>query len=157
MRTWRPHRLLRWFHTALAVCGLVAGAALIALAATAEENTGQLYGMAGVVIACSAYLLLLALNRRVSLTDSEVVVRNLVADRHIPLTEVASAAPGRASVEIRLTDGSRTRAMAVGTYHWLAPALSRAEEVAKAIKAAAGQAKAGRAPGALNDPPTPAA
>lgn len=146
MRTWRPHRLVRWFHTALAVCGLVAGAALVALAATADEGAGQLYGMAGVVIICSAYLLLLAFNRRVSLTDSEVVVRNLSTDRHIPLAEVASAAPGHGAVEIRLTDGSRTRVMAVGTYHWLAPGLSRADEVSTAVSTAAGQVRTRGAP-----------
>ncbi|TQK50792.1 hypothetical protein FBY35_1145 [Streptomyces sp. SLBN-118] len=146
MRTWRPHRLLRWFHTALAVCGLVAGAALLALAATADEGVGQLYGMAGVLIVFSGYLLLLAFNRRVSLTDDEVVVRNLVADRHISLTEVASAAPGHGAVDIRLTDGSRARVMAVGTYHWLAPGLSRADEVSRAVKTAAGQVRAGGAP-----------
>ncbi|WP_328666694.1 hypothetical protein OG905_06825 [Streptomyces sp. NBC_00322] len=146
MRTWRPHRLVRWFDTALAVCGLAAGAALMALAATADEWAGQLYGMAGVVIVCSACLLLLAFNRRVSLTDSEVVVRNLATDRHIPLAEVASAAPGHGAVEIRLTDGSRTRVMAVGTYHWLAPGLSRADEVSTAVRAAAGQVRARGAP-----------
>ncbi|WP_405603760.1 hypothetical protein OG741_32845 [Streptomyces sp. NBC_01410] len=146
MRTWRPHRLVRWFHTALAVCGLVAGAALVALAATADEGAGQLYGMAGVVIVCSAYLLLLAFNRRVSLTDSEVVVRNLATDRHIPLAEVASAAPGHGAVEIRRTDGSRTRVMAVGTYHWLAPGLSRADEVSTAVSTAAGQMRERGAP-----------
>lgn len=137
MRTWRPHRLLRWFHIAAAVCGLVAGAALVALAATAGQDTGPMFGLAGLVVLISGYLLLLALNRRVSLTGDEVVVRNLAADRHIPLKSVASAAPGHGGVDIRLKDGSHVKVMAVGTYHWLAPGLSRADEVAGAINAAA--------------------
>ncbi|MFI6943403.1 PH domain-containing protein [Streptomyces sp. NPDC050418] len=136
MRTWRPHRVLRLWHGALGVVGLLTGIALLVLALTDEDAGAPILAIAAVAVLASLYLLLLAFNRRVTLTESELRVRNLLRERRIPLQQVAEAAPSRGCVRVRLHSGEQVRVMAIGTYYWLASDLSRADDLAQAVNEA---------------------
>ncbi|MDG4862186.1 hypothetical protein P8605_28995 [Streptomyces sp. T-3] len=142
MQTWRPPRLLRIMHGVLALVALLVAALMVYLGAVADDDTAwQAYAIAAVLVACAFLFVVWTFNRRITLTDREVLIRNTVAERRIPLATVVSAEPKRSGVFLTLRDGSVAKAMAVGNYYWLAPHMSRADTVAAEITSAARRAR----------------
>ncbi|MER7172504.1 hypothetical protein [Streptomyces mesophilus] len=143
MQTWRPPGLLRIMHGLLALVSLPLAALMVYLGARDDDGTAwQAYAIAAVLLACAFLFVVWTFNRRITLTDREVRIRNTLAERRIPLATVVSAEPKRSGVFLTLSDGSVAKAMAVGNYYWLAPHLSRADKVAEEITSAARRARA---------------
>ncbi|MCM1976479.1 hypothetical protein [Streptomyces sp. G1] len=147
-QTWRPHLLHRIGSAVLALAAL--GAAVWA-AGLAIEGAGRLaYGggaLGLVLFAC--WMALVAFRRRLTLTDQELLLVQLIRERRIPLTNVKDAAPlrwGDCDLTIHLVHGSTVWLYGWEWFPaWMPGSAQRVEEIADAVNWAVRQVRAGAA------------
>ncbi|ELS51482.1 hypothetical protein STVIR_7500 [Streptomyces viridochromogenes Tue57] len=139
-RTWRISPLGRVF---LVVVGLGVLAAVAADLDTMLRNGGVFVPV--VLSAVSGAFFAASFRTSLTLTDHEVIIRNLGWTRTVPLATVTRVHAGYGGIEIETSQGRYVTAMAVQKANvslWLGRR-TRADDVAEAIQEAAARAVAG--------------
>ncbi|MCM1966294.1 hypothetical protein [Streptomyces sp. G1] len=145
-RTWRPHLLHRVGSAVLAVAALGVAAACVAFAIAGDG----LLAYGGGAVACvlfACWMGLVAFRRRLTLTSSELVLVQLLRERHIPLSNVRGVDPlrwGDGDFTIRLVHGSSIWLNGWEWFPaWMPGSAQRVEEITDAFNWAVRQTRAG--------------